>query len=141
MALRDFERLIKIDTRSGDGYNGRGYALVRLGKFREATRDAEEALRLGPRQARTLYNAARIFAQAVQQSENDPLERTPRGKRERDEFEDRALRLLGESLTKLAAGDRGLFWKETVERDAALVPLKRNPRFVKMAESYSGPSS
>ncbi len=142
LALDDFERMIKIDKASGDGYNGRGYALVKLGKYREATADADAAVRLGgPQPARTLYNASRIFAQALQQAEADPLEQTPRGKRNREDYEDRALRLLSQSLIELPDGDRGLFWKETVERDAALLPLRRNPRFVKMAESYSGPSS
>ena len=65
LALRDFEQTVRLDPDNSDGYNGRGYALVRCGRSREAVRDADKALQLGRVSLRTLYNAARIFAQAA----------------------------------------------------------------------------
>src|SRR4029077_20702678 len=65
LALRDFEETVRLDPGNGDGYCGRGYALARCGRLREAVRDADKALQLGSDRPRTLYNAARIFAQAA----------------------------------------------------------------------------
>ena len=47
LALRDFEEAIRLGPSDGDSYNGRGASRVRLGRHREATADAEEALRRG----------------------------------------------------------------------------------------------
>ena len=63
LALRDFELAIELDSKNGDAYNGRGFVRAGLGRHREAVQDAAEALRLGPRSPRLLYNAARIYAQ------------------------------------------------------------------------------
>ena len=61
LALRDFEETVRLDPGNGDGYCGRGYALARCGRLREAVRDAHKALQLRSDEPRTLYNAARIF--------------------------------------------------------------------------------
>ncbi len=63
LALRDFELAIELDSKNGDAYSGRGFVRANLGRHREAIEDAEEALRRGPTTPRSLYNAARIFAQ------------------------------------------------------------------------------
>ncbi len=63
LALRDFELAIELDPRNGDAYSGRGVVHASQARYREATRDAGEALRLGPPSPRLFYNAARIYAQ------------------------------------------------------------------------------
>src|SRR5205807_1385130 len=65
LAMRDFEETVRLDPGNGDGYCGRGYALARCGRIREAVRDADKALQLGSDEPRTLYNAARILAQTT----------------------------------------------------------------------------
>src|SRR5262249_6207257 len=71
-ARQDFEKAVELDPANGDAYAGRGYTQVKLGDYRKAVRDAEEALRRVPAEnekaveARRLrYNAARIYAQAA----------------------------------------------------------------------------
>ena len=44
LALHDFEAAIRLDATSGDAYNGRGSARLRLGEHRQAVADAEKAL-------------------------------------------------------------------------------------------------
>jgi tetratricopeptide (TPR) repeat protein/tRNA A-37 threonylcarbamoyl transferase component Bud32 len=137
LALRDFERVVQIDPKNGDGYNGRGYALVQLGRYREAVRDAEKALRLGPSDSRMLYNAGRTFAQAALRVEADT---TLAGGRVRDlrlRYQDQALRHLVQALDALPAGQRSSFWRQTVQPDHALDPLRGTSGFARLAESYA----
>jgi tetratricopeptide (TPR) repeat protein len=140
LALRDFERTIALAPKNGDAYNGRGYALARIGKPREAARDAETALRLDPDQPRTLYNAARVFSQAAHKLEADLAEQNPRGRRESEKYQERALGLLREALALMPQDRRAAFWKSTVERDAALVPLRRSAGFRQLAAAHAGPA-
>src|SRR5207302_4331060 len=71
LALRDFEAAMKSEPHNGELYNGRGYALVQLGRYREGVEDADEALRRGPARAAPnermalAYNAACVYAQAA----------------------------------------------------------------------------
>jgi tetratricopeptide (TPR) repeat protein len=133
-ALRDFEEAVRLDPENGDAHNGRGYARARVGRHREAVADAEEALRLGPRRPRTLYNAARTFAQAALKAEADPAE-GPRGREARARYQDRALGLLRQALELLPAGQRAAFWENNVARDAGLNPLRSCPGFLQLAEA------
>ncbi len=63
LAQRDFELAIELDPKNGDAYSGRGMVHASQGRYREATRDAAEAVRLGPPSPRLFFNAARIYAQ------------------------------------------------------------------------------
>ena len=65
LAGRDFEAALRLDPASDEAYAGRGSVRIRLGLFREAIGDAEDALRLGDRSHLKLYRCARIYAQAA----------------------------------------------------------------------------
>src|SRR5262249_46390760 len=72
-ALDNFDAAIELDPRNGDAYNGRGYARVKLGQYREAVEDAEKAVKLGPDDdPRIAIGAARIYSQSVGKIDADP---------------------------------------------------------------------
>jgi serine/threonine protein kinase/tetratricopeptide (TPR) repeat protein len=121
LALRDFELAIERDAGNADAYCGRGLILAGEGKRREAVRDAEEAVRRGPRTARLLFNAARIHAQCGG------------GQSER-----RALDLLRQAVAVLPAGQRPAFWATHVRTDAALRSVRLHPQFLKLDAALSG---
>ncbi len=132
LALRDFEQTVRLDPDDSDGYNGRGYALVRCGRSREAVRDADKALQFGPRQPRTLYNAARIFAQAAADAPDDPRARAEQAQRRQC-----ALDLLREAMESLPEAQRPDFWRRNVEHDAALNPVRATAEFRRLPQPTS----
>jgi serine/threonine protein kinase/tetratricopeptide (TPR) repeat protein len=114
LALRDFELAIELDPRNGDAHNGRGLARARLGRQREAIRDAEEALRQGPSSPRLYYNAARIYAHASRL------------------YPRRALALVQQAINLLPAEERRTFWSTHIEKDQAFSSLRRHPLFIEL---------
>ena len=137
LALPDFEAAIRLDAKNGDARNGRGFARVRLGQdVRGAVGDAEEAIRLGPETSRTLYNAARTYAQAVGRFDARTIPRDlPLATRGR--YQDRAVQLLRQAIVHVPAAQRGLYWK-TIEPDAALDPIRRSAGFVQLIVENAG---
>jgi eukaryotic-like serine/threonine-protein kinase len=119
LALRDFELAIELDSKNGDAYNGRGFAHASQGDYREAIRDAAEALRLGPRSPRLLYNAARIHAQCPGSGPQ------------------RALELIHQALSMVPAGERAAFWSTHIRTDAAMAALRRYSSFVRLDAELS----
>jgi tetratricopeptide (TPR) repeat protein len=119
LALRDFELAIELDRKNGDAYNGRGFVRATLGRWGDAVRDADEALRLGPRSPRLLYNAARIKAQCGGANET------------------RAVDLLREAVDLLPADQRAAFWSTNVRNDTALQALRRRPEFLRLEREIS----
>ena len=81
---------------------------------REAIEDAEEALRLGPRTPRLIYNAARIHAQASGAGDS------------------RVFELIGEALALLPDEQRSAFWSTQVRTDSALAAIRKHSRFVQL---------
>jgi tetratricopeptide (TPR) repeat protein/tRNA A-37 threonylcarbamoyl transferase component Bud32 len=136
LAREDFSEALRLDPENRDAYNGRGYALAKLGDVRAAVADAYEALRQNSRDPLFLYQSARIFAVVV-----GALDAETGGPREnalaRREYQDQALDLIIESLSRFPKERRLLFWRETVERDPALNPLHRSARFADLSASYS----
>jgi tetratricopeptide (TPR) repeat protein len=133
LALRDFERAARLDPASGDARAGLGFSRVMLGRHREATDDAEAAVKLGPRTSRLLYNAARTYAQAAGLAEADRG-----GRLLRAQYEERAVELLGEALALVPAAERARFWQTTVRVDRALDSLRRVPGFTRLAGAHGG---
>src|SRR6516162_9992821 len=119
LALRDFELAIQLDPKNADAYSGRGFIRASQGRYREAVRDAEQALRLGPPSARLFYSAARIHAQCPGNSDL------------------RALQLIQQALTLLPIKQRAAFWGTHVRRDAALQSIRRLTGFVRLDEELS----
>jgi len=142
LAEKDFDRAIKLDAKDGDAHNGRGYALVKQGRYREAVADAEEALRQGPPQGvasqrcRHSYNAARIFAQVFLKVAEESALQNPRGRAVGLEYRDRAVQLVREAMTALPAEERGGFWSRTIQRDGALNPIRQCNSFRQLAAAY-----
>jgi serine/threonine protein kinase/Tfp pilus assembly protein PilF len=119
LALRDFELAVQLDAKNADAYCGRGFVLATQAHYREALRDAEQALRLGPPTARLLYNAARIHAQCPGNSDL------------------RAVELLRQALGLVPNNQRAAFWTTNVRTDAALNRIRRLPGFVQLDAEMS----
>jgi serine/threonine protein kinase/Flp pilus assembly protein TadD len=119
LALRDFELAIKLDPQNGDAYNGRGFALASLGRYREAMHDAAEAIRLGPPSPRLYYNAARVYAQCPGTGPQ------------------RALEMIQRALSILPERERRPFWAAHIRADSAMAALRRYPLFAKLAVEMS----
>jgi tetratricopeptide (TPR) repeat protein len=132
-ALRDFEETVRLDPGNGDGYCGRGYALARCGSLQEAVRDADRALQLGSGEPRTLYNAARIFAQAA----SGAAAAGPNDRAERQQYLERAVELLRKALGALPESQRSDFWRHNVEHDAALNPVRASAGFWGLVTAYA----
>jgi serine/threonine protein kinase/Flp pilus assembly protein TadD len=141
LAERDFDRAVSLDGRSADALLGRAYVRVKAGSAADGLADVEAALRLGPREPQTLYNAARVFARAARRSETDPGKQGSAGWEERNRLEGRALDLLGQALRAMPADRQASFWRLQVEHDAALSPLRRSPAFRQLAGTFAGPDA
>jgi hypothetical protein len=102
--------------------------------------DAGEAVRLGPRTPRLLYNAARVFALAVGAIDADPGQRGRAGQRLRYDCQERALSLLGEALAQTPAKERPEFWADYARADPALRAIRPSPGFAQLAAEYGRPA-
>jgi tetratricopeptide (TPR) repeat protein len=136
LALRDFEQTVCLDPGNCDGYIGRGYVLAKRGRLAEAVRDADKALQFGSDQPRTLYNAARIFAQAAASAAPEGPSESVR----QQQCQERALELLREAMGALPKTQRSDFWRRSVEHDAALNPVRATAGFRGLAAVYAAAS-
>jgi tetratricopeptide (TPR) repeat protein len=135
-AREDFEEALRRDPGLADAHNGLGLVRAQMGEYVQGVADAEQALRSGARSEWLLYNAARVYAQAAGAVSADP--RLPPGARQqRQEYEARAVRLLGEALECVPEESRADFWRDKVERDLALVPLALNASFHRLAGQFN----
>jgi tetratricopeptide (TPR) repeat protein len=141
LASRDFDRAIALSPDRAALYQGRGFARVKLGQREEGLKDAEVALRRGPRSARALYHAARTVAQAADSINTDRLPANSPLYRQRRSYEDRAISLLRESLDVLPGAERSPFWHNTVRKDAELAPLRQIPAYLVLERRYVSPLS
>jgi eukaryotic-like serine/threonine-protein kinase len=139
LALRDFEAALPLLHDSADAHAGRGLARAQTGDHRLAVEDAREALRLGPRSSRLLYNAGRIYALAAGAVAADPKQQDARGQETRLLYQDQAVQLLRDALGLFPVEKRLPFWQDNVARDPALRALHHNPRFRLLAEEFSRP--
>jgi serine/threonine protein kinase/Flp pilus assembly protein TadD len=137
LALAEFERAIKLNSRNGDAHNGRGFVLARLGRYREAIEDAEKALVLGPPVAEMIYNAACIFAQASGKARSDANVNAANHRELSTRYAARAVDLIRQSLGKLPAGRRAEFWRQSIASDPALDPIRDTPVFVQLNGEFA----
>jgi tetratricopeptide (TPR) repeat protein len=121
--------------RNGDAYSGRGYARVRLGEYRQAVDDADTALKRGPKSSRLLYDAARIYAQAVEKVQTDLRQSNRRAMA--SDYQERAVVLIRQALESLPPKERRLFWREPIQQDNALSPIRASTAFLSLASEYS----
>jgi regulator of protease activity HflC (stomatin/prohibitin superfamily) len=112
---------------------------VLLGEWQLAEIDAETALEQEEPTARTLYNTARIFAQAAAQAPISPRQRNQQGMGEGPDKERRALELLRSAVEKTPATMRASFWKQYVETDPAMRPISKTVEFDRLREQLCEP--
>ncbi len=137
LALADFDEALKHEECDRvDCYNGRGYARVVLGQWKEAVADAEAALEAKPTLPRHWYNAARIYAQAAARVDPDPARSTNLTREQRRRFENRAVHLLRLACEASPLDQRTAFWKEYVQADPALKPVKQGAAYAQLAAKY-----
>jgi tetratricopeptide (TPR) repeat protein len=137
LALDDFQQSIRLASDRAESYVGRGYAQVLLGKCQRGVADAEEALRHGPRSPRLCYNAARVYAQASSRIAAE-LARNPRAVAElREEWRNRAMQLLVQTFDMQKPGEAQRFWRDFVQSDVTLNPIRRMLGFGQLAARFA----
>jgi tetratricopeptide (TPR) repeat protein len=139
LALLDFKEAIRLEPNDGDAYNGRGTALVQVGQYREGVKDAEEALRRGPQTARTVLNAARIYAQAAGKLEADSKQRAWQFKATRSYYQDRAVQLVRKAIALERPQERAALWRK-IQPHPDFRPIRGTPGWTQLAMQYSQPA-
>ncbi len=103
--------------------------------------DAEDALRHGAPEARTLYSAARIWAQAAVAAQKESRARSRLELPDVKRYQERALALLGQALDQTPPNRRLKFWREIVQTDPAFALVRRSPEFARLGEKHAPPST
>jgi serine/threonine protein kinase/Tfp pilus assembly protein PilF len=121
LALLDFEEAIERDPTSSEAFAGRGLIRVRLNQSDAAFDDAEAAeQRAKGGNALTYWNVAHVYAQLVS---------APPGKAKdkglnRAKCLNKALEMIRESLARVPQKERSDHWKQYVESDPLLHPIR-----------------
>jgi tetratricopeptide (TPR) repeat protein len=134
LALNDFNEAIRIAPDNPDAYNGRGFARVLTGQTKEAIDDANAAILRGPNDARTHYNAARIYTKAALAVTSANPRKSQ--KLVAEEYQDRAQVLIRMALERMPPSDRGHFWRTVIQEDPALSALRQRPKFSQLASQF-----
>jgi tetratricopeptide (TPR) repeat protein len=121
LALSDFEEALGLRPGAADPLLGRASVRVKQGKVREALADAEAGLRNGQTTYRMFYLAARVYSQAMSRL-RDPAARP--GLDGAAQCETRAVELLRSALALVPAGERAAFWRNYVQLDGDLNPIR-----------------
>ncbi|HXG12712.1 MAG TPA: protein kinase [Gemmataceae bacterium] len=139
LAHDDFQQALDLLPEDGDSLLGRGLACVQLGAYRQATADADAALRLAPLNPRLLYGAARIYAQAARLAAEDPMIRNPLTAAPRQRYLDRALDLLEGALNLSTPEEQRELWKR-LRVDADFDPIRQSPAYARLAARFASSS-
>lgn len=145
LALQDFDQAIRLNPQNSDSYAGRGYARVMLGDYRGAAQDAADAVKWAEKQAaaqgaRTwvlLFNAATIYAQAVDRVERDANLAADERQTLASQYVSQAVSALQRSF-EIAGADFRRAVEQTIAGDSALDPIREKPEF---REAFSPPPS
>jgi tetratricopeptide (TPR) repeat protein len=139
LAQLDFEAAIREDPKRGNTYNGLGLAEVLRGDHRKGVAHAEEALRRGPESTRLVYDAARVFAQAVVPVGRDRQLTQRQVDELRESYQERAVTLIRKALDLQSDPKRRAdAWKSFVG-DSALDPLREHPAFLRLVKEMGLP--
>jgi serine/threonine protein kinase/tetratricopeptide (TPR) repeat protein len=146
LALHDFEAAIRLDPASGDAYNGRGAARLRLGEYREAVADAERALTSGEPTAQRFYNAARVYALAAVTAAAEVRKAGRESVSLVAKYQDRAVALVIEAVNRRPAAEQSSFINDVVLADPELRTLRRRISLLEPAgtaapKARTGPGS
>jgi tetratricopeptide (TPR) repeat protein len=133
LALSDFDEAVRIAPNEPDGYSGRGFARVLHGQHQAGVLDADESLNHGPADARSAYNAARVYARAANSVTADAPRRNLGQIELANRYSDRAQALVRLALDRLPADRRAAFWDDVIQADPALAAVRQRPKFSRMA--------
>jgi tetratricopeptide (TPR) repeat protein len=137
LAYEDFDAAIRLAPGDPDLYNGRGYARVQLGEYRQGVADVEQALELSAAEKDPdlrlgiLVNAAGTFAQASGRAALDLAADDHADLADR--YEARAVELVREAL---ALQDPDLMRQhlEQIAADPAFDPIRHRPAFRQLSD-------
>jgi tetratricopeptide (TPR) repeat protein len=143
LALADFEASLKLVDDQSDAFCGRGLARIRLGQWRLAVADADTAIRLtrltptsedgADVKSQTYFNAARIYAQAVEYAAREVSREGQRAVSLYRRYHARALALLDEALRHVPDATR----RQVILDDPALKPLRLNRGMVSTSKAMN----
>ncbi len=141
LALADFDAAIKQAPEGAEAYAGRGFALALAGQYRSAADDAEESLRKSHQgDARTVYNAARIYARCSSGLLTGSAgKRSPSSASLAEHYGDRAVALVRTAIERLPIERRPIFYREVVQADPAMAGLRQSPQFARLAGQLGRP--
>jgi serine/threonine protein kinase/Tfp pilus assembly protein PilF len=137
LAKADFEAALALDAQNGDAYAGRGIAQAKRGQYQLAVQDADQALRVGPRNDRLVYNAARVYALAAAAVQISGPGTEVKARILFDHYARQAVTLIREAIEHLPELQRSTFWRDTVHEDAALNAIRRTTAFEELAAAYA----
>jgi tetratricopeptide (TPR) repeat protein/tRNA A-37 threonylcarbamoyl transferase component Bud32 len=127
-ALADFDAALVLDKSHTDALCGRATALVRLGRATDAEINVEDALKAQTRSPQLLLQVASIYGLAVGQ---------PGSERDAVRYQDRALALLDEAMTRLVEEKaQQTFWRDQVEKAPGLEPIRGSSGYKRLAAKY-----
>jgi tetratricopeptide (TPR) repeat protein len=133
-ALLDSEAALGRAPGHTGALSGRGRARARLGQLAAALNDAEALVGSAPT-AQLLFQAACIYSRVVGQLEAGAGGRSvPAGAVYR--YQERAVELLRAALERVPAGKCKEFWRDNVEREPDLLPVRRSTGMLDLARSY-----
>jgi eukaryotic-like serine/threonine-protein kinase len=139
LAESDFEDALQLNPRSANALLGRANARVKVGKLKEAVRDADEGVKLAENDVRHLYNAARVYAQAVPTMKKN----TPFAKGVEGAFhatcERKAVELLRQALERTPVTERPNFWQSYIEKDSAFENIRNGNLLTALNKEYDRP--
>jgi tetratricopeptide (TPR) repeat protein len=136
-ALRDFTRAIELAPDGSSAYIGRGLVYVKMGKYRDAVKDAETALRDKPIGPDMMHNLACVFAQAAAAVERDLGQ--PERARLATDYRNRAVSFVEKTLEMIPEPQRQAFWREHILPDSALTPIHGEAVFKQIKERFRSP--
>jgi tetratricopeptide (TPR) repeat protein len=126
--LRDFEEALWLDANCAQAHLGQGYALAKLGRYREAIAAADQAYRLGVTTAESKFNLACAYALATGRA----------GAALDKHAQQRALEMLRRAVEHHPDVQRSAFWsKHSV--DADLDSIRKTAEFKRLEAQFGGP--
>jgi tetratricopeptide (TPR) repeat protein len=134
-ALDDFEEAIRRDPKNGDAHNGRGLMRAKLGRD-GADSDAQEALRLGPKTARHVWSAARIYAELV--GHIDKVRDQRRSTlTDRVDYQHQTVQLLHQALILTDAAERESFWQGKIQKDTTFDTIRTSRPYAELSREFA----
>ena len=109
---------------------------MQLGRAKEATADAEAALRQALRPGhRLLLSCARIYGRAV--GVFDTEGGRPADSQQAFRYQEYALQLLREALGAMPAAERATFWRSKVSGDPAFRSIRNSRGWRELGRTYA----